>query len=341
MAISDFFKSLGSNVKQYVNNLPSIPLSGINKMFGTGLTPSEQQANAFTERMDSTKYQRGVADMEAAGLNPALMYGSAGATSAPSSVSPSTDLGALMQMISLGPQIQQMKAQTENIEADTANKNVQTELNSQLLGFNEQFNPLILEGKEIANDLSRTEIRQLDAAIDKIIVEQREIIARTETEEEKKMLVHNQAALEKLKYEQAVELFPYTVKLTEAQTQAQRAVAAFDFAQAAYQKHLIDDGYLDAIIGEAKSHASSAEAKANLDHLESDIRTGRVLQFDNKVAQGVADVALNYPLATLSNLAHSISQVVNFSVVAGRFSTGKKGAYVPHSSSGAGGQFGF
>lgn len=67
---------------------------------GSGLTNAEIQQNdwnalqaqeqrAWTEQMDNTKYQRQTADMAAAGLNPAMMYGQGYSASTPSGASAS------------------------------------------------------------------------------------------------------------------------------------------------------------------------------------------------------------------------------------------------------------
>lgn len=89
-----------------------------NKKTGAGLTGAEREANAFSaeqaqkqmdfqQQMRDTQYQSAVSDMQNAGLNPALMYGSGASGnaspsgSAATSVSPTADGGLLSLIIDM------------------------------------------------------------------------------------------------------------------------------------------------------------------------------------------------------------------------------------------------
>lgn len=103
--------------------------SYLNKTTGAHLTGAENEANAFTAQqaqlnrdwqtqMDNTKYQRTVADMQAAGVNPALaMSNGAGSTpsgSAGSSVAPgSGSLSDIIQLMLIKPQRDLIRAQSK------------------------------------------------------------------------------------------------------------------------------------------------------------------------------------------------------------------------------------
>lgn len=84
----------------------------------------------FQEKMDSSKYQRGMADMKAAGLNPMLAYSQGGAGSPAGASAPVTNVGeqavkGMQGSVSSASQANLMKEQLVNLTQDTKLKMAQ------------------------------------------------------------------------------------------------------------------------------------------------------------------------------------------------------------------------
>lgn len=144
------FKELfGVNTKNAVS-------SWLNKQTGADLTGAEVAMNQFNageaekardwqEQMDNTKYQRSVADMKAAGVNPALaMSNGVGSTPSGSSASgggfayTGVSMSDLIQMILLRSQNRVLAAQAENLSKQGDAAIINAESNSRNAASNER-----------------------------------------------------------------------------------------------------------------------------------------------------------------------------------------------------------
>lgn len=251
---------------------------------------SSQEAQLAYERTlsaDSTKYQRQVADLQAAGLNPMLavsngagsVQSSPGSSQAASSVAPlRANLGDLIeanlrqkeldiQESLADSQIKKTNAEIDKIDAETGSINLDNEIKS-------ATKQATIEAAELDNQLTRSKRVQIDKELDEIDARISKMASETKTESDKQALLQAQSLFARANASQVVALLPYQKMLMEAQTEEARNAAALAAAHTAYQNHLINDGYIDAFISNMRSEASSAESKAELDAIKAGLRTG-------------------------------------------------------------------
>lgn len=89
-----------------------------------GSMSSAKKQMSFQERMSSSQYQRGMADMRAAGLNPILAYKQGGASSPQGAGFQTGDFGGAvstaLQAKRLDQELTRMKAETDTIDTQGA-----------------------------------------------------------------------------------------------------------------------------------------------------------------------------------------------------------------------------
>ena len=292
MSISDQISKI---IKHPLSQDVGLPLLGtaINAGINFGMMNYQNKFNAreaekareWNLEMDSTKYQRTVADMKSAGVNPALAMDGGVTTQAGSNATaqgvtpPYMNIANMANMVQALSQARLNNEQAKNIAEDTNLKKAQiayygaftTKITAETIGISinnqylDTYNQLRNEGMEKANQLTDASINEVNQNIEKMKAEIDLAIKQAKTEEERVRLMITQEALNKANADQINRLTPYLEKYYSAQTEQAQASAKLMLVQAAYQQGLIDEGMIEASVKEKYGNANAAEARAMLD----------------------------------------------------------------------------
>lgn len=266
--------------------------SVFNKYTGSALTGAEQEANRFSAEeaqkqrdweteMSNTAMQRQVADMQKAGLNPALMYGgtsSSGASTpsgaSASSVSPSSSgitdiIGSIMDLALT-------KAQIQNINADTRTKDI---TNSNLDAQQKATIASTLASAEStkADTLYRNLLIQYglpEAEVNKILNDIKvgdSVVSRNEAESD---LAKANAAFQEVQKKINLTKLPYELANMDASARESKARAIVEEFRGAYMRVNNTDvpsGAIASLVGMLSNtvHSVASESESGWNELNS------------------------------------------------------------------------
>lgn len=242
---SNFDKGYGSGSGNFLDKLFGNLLTQVT---GTGLTDAQKEANAFSsgeaekdrafqEMQRTTQFQTSVKDMKAAGVNPALIYGGAGATAgttggaSASSVSPGS--GGAGELLSLISSLASTSVQNRSLDMNYDIQRRKLRLQEQDLWLRENIFDLhskIGESQIKVNEaqaivlkqnlkVMQSEIRLNSAKIQKIIREKGLIVSQTD-------LNNSMALINKIEAEQRPKVIEASLNYTNSMVELNKLGAS-------------------------------------------------------------------------------------------------------------------
>lgn len=286
MAIGAFISAVASLASRAINQNESDRVRREQNIFNKY---EAQRAREWNQQMDSTKYQRTVADMQAAGVNPALaMQGGVTTQASSNATASAANVGPaqidLSQVAQLAMQSKQLQIQDKLADAEVRLKNADADLKEKDAKVRDDYNNLMMEGMKISNNLNESQISQIRANIGKIGEEVELLKKQAATEEERKYLTMAETALRKSmerktdqEIKNMVAILPFQQSLMSAQTEQAKANAAAQLVHAAYEQGLIDYGYIGELVQSVYSDRTLKTSEKKSKDIENALKTGEFL----------------------------------------------------------------
>ena len=256
-----------------------------------------QVTREWNQQMDNTKYQRQVADMQAAGVNPALAMNGGVTTQATSNATASSgsgipgglDLSSVMQM---AVQMQQLKLQKKLIDSQSNKNNAEAvkigEETSWIAGLSQaQIDKMKADADKAFSDIqvNQSEIEVNGHKINMYDAQTGLYNAEMSESEKRSQLVETQNAIAKLDKQKLEKLLPYVenyqksiIALNNAQTEEayQRAYSDYasacnSFADASLKENIVDTDYYRKLGGQID--ASTGQIKENTKLTAQQVKT--------------------------------------------------------------------
>lgn len=186
-----------------------------------------------------------------------------------------------MNAKSLQKEIELKNAEIDKIKEDTQGMKLDNEWKDKTMEARTQ-------AETLKNQLSKSQVNQIDSQIKKNEQDIKESIARTKNEDDKNGLILAQTMLAQANAYEVIALLPYRQLLTQAQTAAQKASASASYVHAAYEQGLIDAGYIDKMCGELESSIKQHNAQADNQDIQNavnewklSVKNGNAFDFES------------------------------------------------------------